>query len=480
MSFDLNSGEDTHENQLSLFALPTLDIAETSTPQSVQNPASPTSSATEGATAVDYQIWSLAHQEPEPNKTSKFMTLSMAMHAAALLAIAMMTVPLVEQVKTETITIEIAEPPAPPRSQTRGEKVLPTQGGTPVIAREQNSAAPSKSGGPAATVNHASDVIAATKAAKSAKMAKANKDLANKSPKALASNKAGRSVAPKTTFKAVPMTIDDIEAPELDQGVLAKAPVKSEMTEDFNEEFENIDRSHKKTLASEKAKLDSLASAVAAEQDEELKSLEEKNKEDSARLAALQKSLRKNNAKAIASAIAAERASAQAAAAAREAAERDAAGRAAALAAATANRKNSGLGGDGHGYGQGQGAGAGNNGPSTSDNRIAGSPNGVRSLDQLRQMPGNPRPQYDREERRRGDQGTLAFVAYVNKEGYVSKFRLMKSTGFNNLDSKTLEALKKWRFYPGQEGWVELPFRWDIKGGIQEDGGRLRTSVSQR
>jgi TonB family protein len=124
----------------------------------------------------------------------------------------------------------------------------------------------------------------------------------------------------------------------------------------------------------------------------------------------------------------------------------------------------------------GMGAGAGNNGSSEEGSQLAGIPSGVRSLEQLRQMPGNPRPQYDRQERLLRHQGSVAFLAYINKQGYVSKFRMLKSTGYKNLDGKTLAALKKWRFYPGQEGWVELPFQWDLKGGVQEAGGRLRVS----
>ena len=181
----------------------------------------------------------------------------------------------------------------------------------------------------------------------------------------------------------------------------------------------------------------------------------------------MQDSLRKRNSESIAAALAAERAAAFADAA-KEAAARNA------LA------KKAGLGGNGNGYGEKQGQGAGNTGAVGPGKQLSGLPNGVRSLDQLRQMPGNPRPQYDREERRRGDQGEIAYHAYINKEGYPTKFRLIKSTGYQNLDSKTLNALTKWRFYPGQEGWVELPFRWDLKGGMQEDGGTLRRSVSRR
>ncbi|MNL24907.1 Gram-negative bacterial tonB protein [compost metagenome] len=76
--------------------------------------------------------------------------------------------------------------------------------------------------------------------------------------------------------------------------------------------------------------------------------------------------------------------------------------------------------------------------------------------------------------------GDVGFLAYITKEGHPTQFRMIKSTGFQNLDSKTLTALQKWRFYPGQEGWVELPFKWDLKGETQEAGGLLRKKVSSR
>ncbi len=477
MGLDLNSGENNHENQLSLFELPSMNFTEeTQQADKQQSQSTPQSSANLGSTAMDYNTWRLAHTEPEQSKTSRFMTMSMAIHAAAILAIAMMTVPLVEEVKTETITVELEETPAP-RLQARGAKVPPTQGGTPIAKSKPTPVTPAPAPAAAAKdVGGPGDVVIAAKSAKSVKMAKAVKSTSAKSPKGrIAGAKAARSIAPKTNFKAVPMTIDDIEAPELDQGELANANARSDLNEDFNDDFANIDKSHKQALANEKSKMDAMASALAAEQDEELKSLDDQNKEDAARFAALQQSMRKNNAKAIASAIASERANA-AAAAAQEAAARENAAR----AAAAANAKKAGLGGGGNGRGQEQGAGAGNNGAAVAGTQVAGSPTGIRSLEQLRQMPGNPRPQYDREERRRGDSGQLTYIAYVTKDGYVTRFQLRKSTGFQNLDMKTLNALKKWRFYPGQEGWVELPFRWDLKGGMQEDGGRLRTAVSQR
>lgn len=92
----------------------------------------------------------------------------------------------------------------------------------------------------------------------------------------------------------------------------------------------------------------------------------------------------------------------------------------------------------------------------------------VRKLEDLRQKPGNQKPNYDVQDRMDGLSGTIIINAYVTKEGTLTLFRLIQSTGHRNLDRKTLAALKDWKFYPGQEGWVELPFKWDLKGGIQQ------------
>lgn len=447
MGFEINNAESRRqEGQLSLFdyQMPKADFA-------APTPTKETSSD------MDFNAWLMAHSEPEQSKTPRFVTISAAVHAAAILAIAMMTVPLVEKAKTETIEIEIADV-TPVMKAPRGAPVVPTQGGTPAQAETPQVQRIEEAGSPA-------DIVVSKPAATSKKAsAAAAKPAANKPSSAAGKN--AKSVAAKTTFKAVPMSIDDIEAPELDSGELAAAKVASNMTEDFNEDFSKVDHSQKAVLDKEQKNLEDMANALAAEQDENLKALDEENKTEAAKLRAMQDSLRKRNADTIASALASERAAALAAAA-REAQVRKAAQKA-------------GMGGSGNGLGTGQGLGAGNQGSSAPSNQVAGLPAGVRSLDQLRQMPGNPRPQYDRQERLRGDQGEVAFIAYISKEGYPTKFRIMKSTGFRNLDSKTLAALKKWRFYPGQEGWVELPFRWDLKGGVQEDGGLLRRSVSRR
>ena len=104
----------------------------------------------------------------------------------------------------------------------------------------------------------------------------------------------------------------------------------------------------------------------------------------------------------------------------------------------------------------------------------------IRDVSELRAVPGNQRPHYDSIDRLQGRQGEVAFLAFVTKDGSVTQFKLLKSTGYRELDAKTFAAIRSWKFYPGQQGWVEIPFKWDLKGGAQEMPARLRTKVSSR
>ncbi len=497
-----------------------------------------------------YEALQLANGSSEENSAPKFFSLSLGLHALALLAMTMMTVPLIEQPKSETITIELEKTKPLLQVQAKGDDVMPSpMGSTPKMGSQTDSediaeaipvataiAAPPKprsqvsprSLAPAAPKIVAKSIPKAASFADDQSAAIAALEQAISSPAERAVERANPPKAPpsaprasaKTTLKAAPMTIDDIEAPQLDQGELSTKTVKTDLSDDLkndlDDDFSRIDQTHDKALTAEKAKMDDLASDLSSKQEDKLRALQEENKKDSARFEAHQQSLRKSNKEALARAEAKERDEATAAAAvaaAELAAEQKAAEQKAtsqlaaeqkaaaqAIAAQEATAKNAALrnarnsknknASNGVGFSNGSGVGFNNSnglgsdlastgkGPNAGD---PGSPSGnVRSLDQLRQMPGNPRPQYDPKERQRGDQGTIDFYAYVSKEGTLNKFSLKKSTGFRNLDSKTLAALKKWRFYPGQEGWVELPFQWDIKGGVQEIGGRLRTSVSKR
>jgi len=98
----------------------------------------------------------------------------------------------------------------------------------------------------------------------------------------------------------------------------------------------------------------------------------------------------------------------------------------------------------------------------------------------LRQSSENKKPQYDIEDRRNGRQGLVVFLAYIKADGIPKEFQIAASSGHRTLDAKTHKALKSWRFQPGQEGWVEIPFQWDLKGGAQEAPSNLRRQVSRQ
>ncbi|WP_413585726.1 energy transducer TonB [Bdellovibrio sp. HCB274] len=464
MSFDRNNENIENEKQLNLF--------------------------TQGVAGLDFipDFKIPAPRPPEANKSPRFMTLSVTLHIAAAVCMAVLSVPLVNELKTETITIELEEPVV--HQATKGSDVEPTQGGAPAPAAPAAPVAPATlpeklpakvaQSAPAAPVQSApaatqKAVVAAPVVAEDVSLPEPVDDLfpppAPAKPAAAAQT--AKAAPAKTTFKAVPMSIDDINSPELDAAEVANQKSDGNIGEDLNKDFDEIDNKSANNIANEEAEMNAMASALKADHDNEMQSLEEQNKAQAAALAESQKNLRQKNAKAVASAMASERAAADAAA--REKAAKEAA----ALAAANSAINGNGAGGEGTGKGEKAGAGAGNNGLEKAGDEIAGAPTGVRSLDQLKQMPGNQRPQYSEDERLQGHQGKVSFEAYITKDGVPVQFKMKQSTGYRNLDKKTLAALKTWRFYPGQEGWVEMPFSWDLKGGVQEVKGRLRTAVGQ-
>lgn len=92
----------------------------------------------------------------------------------------------------------------------------------------------------------------------------------------------------------------------------------------------------------------------------------------------------------------------------------------------------------------------------------------VRSLGEIVQKSGNRRPEYDIDDRKAGRAGLVVYLAYISAAGKPTEFQMLASSGHRSLDAKTLKTIKTWEFQPGQEGWVEIPFQWDLKGGAQE------------
>jgi len=95
---------------------------------------------------------------------------------------------------------------------------------------------------------------------------------------------------------------------------------------------------------------------------------------------------------------------------------------------------------------------------------------------ELRQAGGNQPPKYTEEMRIKRMEGRGQLVYYVTKSGQVSDLRLSQSTGHSALDQAAVDAFKKYRFIPGQEGYTVHNFEFRLNGPAQSADGRLRAN----
>lgn len=288
------------------------------------------------------------------------------------------------------------------------------------------------------------------------------------------------AASPKMLPAKAETSLDDIATPALESPSAQEIAVAPLEEKDLQEDFEKIDQAHTQALAQAQEDFEKGVEEATAANEEALAEAEKENqerereREKAAAEAEAQEALRAREA----ARRAREQAEAEAEARRSEAeakaeAEAETKAKAAAAAAAAAATTAAAAVEQGSGTGD-QGQGTGNSGSPEPTLQVAGIPGGVRALDQLRQRPGNKFPQYSPEERLARQEGKAVFYAYVNTDGSLSQFKLGQSTGYRNLDLKTLAALKKWKFFPGQEGWVEMPFQWVLKGEAREAGGQLR------
>lgn len=393
-----------------------------------------------------YSVHSANHDE-----SSRYFGFSIALHITLAIASLFVVAPAFENLKQE-ITIELQTPeekiiPPPVRSLAppKGELVKATRG-----------AARSLSPAPTAPLNaDLSDVVKGP--------VQKSKTSRSKSAQIKTHTGSGKAKIAKTAASrtGVPETLEDIQAPVLDIDGVAVEQVGNLGDNEFENEFKNVDHSNAAAVKAQAAALDEETKLIADEKEAALQALENDNAAQAKAMEDALLATRTKNAAALAQIKASEKAAAERAA------------RESALAAAAA--RNRGTGTSEAVAGRGNGA----TGADAASGAKTGVPSGVRSLDQLKQMPGNPKPQYSYEERLRRQQGSVIFYAFITKAGSPTQFKMMASTGFKNLDGKTLAALKKWKFYPGQEGWVEIPFRWDLKGGVQEMPTALRRFSSR-
>jgi TonB family protein len=65
-----------------------------------------------------------------------------------------------------------------------------------------------------------------------------------------------------------------------------------------------------------------------------------------------------------------------------------------------------------------------------------------------------------------GAQGSGRFRLTINpNSGLVDEVKILKSTGYQDLNKLAVKALLQWRFQPGTRGPVEVPVDFYIHGG---------------
>ena len=425
----------------------------------------------------------------------------MFIHETLAIGALYVTVPVLEKMN-EVVTVEIIEsipestletvaeqtPPTPIQNEiAKGEEVAPTlgaQSNAQLAPSSKAIATPSKPAtlsAPKATAPmHAldSDVVSAPATKIKAKALAAEPQMTSLKTATSGGQAAVATSAPSRA--GVPETLEDIAAPDLDMDSVNVQQVGSLGEDAFENEFKNIDSKSDAAIRAQKSAMDEEAKMIADEQERALMALEEDNQNQARLMQDSLQTTRTKNAALVAQIKASEQAAAERAAqlaAAQAKAERDAQAEADAKAARVAAEKAARENGLGTGA---QGKGRDSVGQNQAALAANGAPTGVRALESLRQMPGNPKPQYSVDERFRREQGRVIFQAYVTPEGRLTSFKLLESTGYKNLDGKTLAALKKWKFYPGQEGWVEIPQLWNLKGDVEQMPTLLRRQVTQK
>ena len=87
-----------------------------------------------------------------------------------------------------------------------------------------------------------------------------------------------------------------------------------------------------------------------------------------------------------------------------------------------------------------------------------------KNFSDLRQRSGNPALNYPKKARQTKAQGSLAFIFYVTEQGLVEKIQLKSSSGHRDLDNSVLRTFARYKFQPGQSGWVRHTVEFHLKG----------------
>lgn len=79
----------------------------------------------------------------------------------------------------------------------------------------------------------------------------------------------------------------------------------------------------------------------------------------------------------------------------------------------------------------------------------------------------NPLPKYPLIARKRGHEGQVSVRVSVAEAGQVMNVKLMKSSGWDDLDQTTLDILKSWQFKPATRGGTPISGSVDLSFNFQ-------------
>lgn len=100
----------------------------------------------------------------------------------------------------------------------------------------------------------------------------------------------------------------------------------------------------------------------------------------------------------------------------------------------------------------------------------------IRDGRNLKQLPNNKSPDYPLVDRQNKKEGTTVLLGYVTSAGVIKNIKIENPSGSKTLDASSYKAFTGYRFFPGQEGWIRMPFKFEIKGQAQKVNGLLRTT----
>jgi len=87
----------------------------------------------------------------------------------------------------------------------------------------------------------------------------------------------------------------------------------------------------------------------------------------------------------------------------------------------------------------------------------------ARVFNRLKQLPGNPSPEYPKEALEQSWEGRVEVLYYVNTGGFVEQIQVSHSSGHIILDNAAIKALSRYRYELGQEGWVRHPVEFFLE-----------------